>query len=136
MDRQFYFRSLLLKIYNRLSKDDQHRFHFLVGDHIPRVQREDVTLPGTLAVFELLIDRALLNEDELDFLIQIFLQLRCYEAVKLLRGVLKFFFEKKPEKNYNSKIYLFFRISKLERITTTTIIIPSSSSSTTTSNIL
>lgn len=86
MDRQFDFRALLLKIQDRLSNDDRHRLHFLVGDIIPRMQRENVTLAGTLNLLESLFDRAVINEDYLDFLIRIFTEIQCFDAVKRLQG--------------------------------------------------
>lgn len=87
MDRKFDFRALLIKIQDRLSKDDRHRLHFLVGDLIPRMQRDDVTLAGTLTVLESLFDRAAVNEDDLEFLIRIFSEIQFYDAVKLLQGL-------------------------------------------------
>jgi hypothetical protein len=52
MDRQFDFRAFLLKIQDRLLNDDRHRLHFFVAAIIPRMQREDVTLAGTLTLLE------------------------------------------------------------------------------------
>lgn len=108
MDRQFDFRALLVKIQDRLSNDDRHRLHFLVGDIIPRMQRENVTLAGTLTLLESLFDRAVINEDYLDFLIRIFTEIQCYDAVKRLQGLFN------PLKNTMKNlvcVFFFFRIS-------------------------
>jgi hypothetical protein len=105
MDRQFDFRALLLKIQDRLSNDDRHRLHFLVGDIIPRMQRENVTLAGTLTLLESLFDRAVINEDYLDFLIRIFCEIQCYDAVKRLQGLYL------PIINEFHLVFFIFRIS-------------------------
>lgn len=86
MDRQFDFRVLLVQIQNRLSDDDRRRFHFLIGDIIPRHQRDDCTLGGTLTLLESLFDRALISEDYLEFLIRVFREIQCYDAVRRLQG--------------------------------------------------
>ena len=109
MDRQFDFRALLLKIQDRLSNDDRRRLHFLVGDIIPRMQREDVTLGGTLTVLESLFDRAVINEGDLNFLIRIFREIQCYDVVKRLQGLLLIF-----SKNFIS-LFFIFRISIIQR---------------------
>jgi len=98
MERQLDFRALLLKIQDRLSNDDRHRLHFLVGDIIPRMQREDVTLAGTLTLLESLFDRAVISEDYLDFLIRIFREIQCYDAVKRLR---EYQLSKEPSKQFS-----------------------------------
>lgn len=85
MDRAFDFRALLLQIQNRLSNDDRRRLHFLIGDIIPRHQREDCTLGGTLTLLESLFDRALISEDYLEFLVRIFKEIQCHDAVRRLQ---------------------------------------------------
>jgi hypothetical protein len=86
MDRKFDFRALLIQIQNRLSDDDRCRFHFLIGDIIPRHQRDDCTLSGTLTLLESLFDRAMISDDDLDFLLRVFREIQCYDAVKRLQG--------------------------------------------------
>ena len=86
MDLTFDFRALLIQIQNRLSQDDRRRFHFLIGDVIPRHQRDDCTLGGTLTLLESLFDRALISEDYLEFLIRVFNEIQCYDAVNRLKG--------------------------------------------------
>lgn len=87
MDRAFDFRALLLQIQNRLSNDDRRRLHFLIGDIIPRHQRDDCTLGGTLTLLESLFDRALISEDYLEFLVRIFKEIQCHDAVRRLQGL-------------------------------------------------
>jgi hypothetical protein len=87
MDRQFDFRALLLNIQDRLSADDRDRFLFLIGDIVPRIERENNTLRGTLSALETLFDRALINEDYFDFLIRVFRAMRCHDAVQRLQGL-------------------------------------------------
>ena len=88
MDRGFDFRVLLIRIQDQLSDNDRRRFHFLIGDIIPRHQRDDCTLAGTLTLLESLFDRAVISEDYLDFLIRVFHQIQCHDAVKRLRGLI------------------------------------------------
>lgn len=85
MDRKFDFRALLIRIQDQLSDNDRRRFHFLIGDIIPRHQRDDCTLGGTLTLLESLFDRAIINEDYLDFLIRVFHHIQCHDAVKRLQ---------------------------------------------------
>lgn len=90
MDRKFDFRALLIRIQDQLSDNDRRRFHFLIGDIIPRHQRDDCTLAGTLTLLESLFDRAIISEDYLDFLIRVFHHIQCHDAVKRLQGFLPF----------------------------------------------
>jgi hypothetical protein len=93
MDRRFDFKALLLKIQDRLSKEDRQRIHFLLSDILPRRQCEDVTLGGTLTLLESLFDHELISEDYVDFLIRIFREIQYHDAVKRLQGL--FIYSKK-----------------------------------------
>lgn len=41
-----HFRAIILKIQNRLSEDDRLRLHFFLGDDVPRIIRDDLSLRG------------------------------------------------------------------------------------------
>ena len=85
MNRQYDLRAVLIQIEERLSNEDRHRLHFLIGDLTPRAQRENVTCAGTLTLLESLFDRDIISQDYLDFLIRTFTELKCYDAVKRLK---------------------------------------------------
>ncbi|CAF2634115.1 unnamed protein product [Rotaria sp. Silwood2] len=85
MNEQFDFRALLIKLQDCLSEDDRRRLHFLVGDAIPRQIRDDPSLTGTLNLLESLFDQQRINEQDFDYLIHAFSELRCYDAVKRLK---------------------------------------------------
>ncbi|UJR33256.1 hypothetical protein I4U23_020711 [Adineta vaga] len=85
MDEQFDFRALLLKLQDCLSDNDRRRLHFIVGDTIPRQLRDDPTLGGTLNLLETLFDQAKISEQDFDYLIQVFREIHCHEAVKRLK---------------------------------------------------
>jgi len=87
MDQQFDFRALLLKLQDCLSNNDRRRLHFLLGDMIPRQIRDDPSLGGTLNLLESLFDQAKINEQDFDYLIHAFSEIRCYAAVKRLKGM-------------------------------------------------
>ncbi len=93
MDEQFDFRALLIKLQDCLSDNDRRRLHFIVGDTIPRYLRDDSTLGGTLSLLESLFDRAIISEQDFDYLIHAFNEIQCYEAVKRLKGLIFDFFK-------------------------------------------
>jgi hypothetical protein len=84
MDRQL--RGIILKLQNRLSEDDRIRFHFYMGNDVPRSYRDDHTLRGTLKLMKSLIDQDIINEQDFTFLIDAFDEIQCIDAAKLLRG--------------------------------------------------
>jgi hypothetical protein len=92
MDQRFDFRALLVKLQDCLSDNDRRRLHFIVGDTIPRYLRDDPTLGGTLSLLESLFDRAIISEQDFDYLIHAFNEIQCYEAVKRLKGLTFDFF--------------------------------------------
>ncbi|CAF0802472.1 unnamed protein product [Adineta ricciae] len=78
-------RSVLLKLDNRLSSEDRQRFHFFLGDDVPRRVRDDATLHGTLAVIDCLFDQDKINERDFTYLIDAFEEIECFNAAHLLR---------------------------------------------------
>ncbi|CAF1416487.1 unnamed protein product [Adineta ricciae] len=78
-------RSVLLKLENRLSNGDRQRFHFFLGDDVPRRVRDDATLHGTLAVIDCLFDQDKINERDFTYLIDAFEEIECFNAAHLLR---------------------------------------------------
>ena len=79
-------RSVILKLDNRLSNEDRQRFHFFLGDDVPRRVRDDATLHGTLAVIDCLFDQDKINERDFTYLIDAFEEIECFNAAHLLRG--------------------------------------------------
>ncbi|CAF1180626.1 unnamed protein product [Adineta ricciae] len=78
-------RSVLLKLDARLTDDDRQRFHFFMGNNVPRRIRDDKSLNGTLSLLESLFDRDIINERDFTFLIDAFEEIECFDAAKLLR---------------------------------------------------
>lgn len=91
MDNEIHFRSLLIKIQDRLSESDRRRFHFLFGDIIPRILRDDLTVNGTLNLFESLFDQNIINDQHFQFLIQSFQEIHCYDIAQRLQSLLDTF---------------------------------------------
>jgi len=85
-------RGIILKLQDRLSDNDRKRLHFFLGDDVPRRIRDDPTLGGTLNLIESLFDQDKINAQDFTFLIKAFDEIRCADAVKLLRGSLSFYF--------------------------------------------
>jgi hypothetical protein len=82
-----HFRAIILKIQNRLSEDDRLRLHFFLGDDVPRIIRDDLSLRGTLKLMDSLIDQDKINEQDFTFLINAFDEIQCIDAAKLLKGI-------------------------------------------------
>lgn len=81
-----HLRAIILKLQDRLSDNDRIRLHFFLGDDVPRRIRDDPSLAGTLSLMESLFDQDKINENDFSFLIHAFEQIRCIDAVKLLKG--------------------------------------------------
>ena len=88
MNKQFDFRALLLKIQDLLSDSDRQRFHFLLGEDVPRYLRDDPSLGGTLRVLQSLFDKDIINDQECDYLIDAFGKISCRDAARRLQGLL------------------------------------------------
>jgi len=86
MNKQFDFRALLLKIQDLLSDKDRERLHFLLGEDIPRDLRDDTSLGGALRVLQSLFDKAFINDQDCDYLIDAFIKICCQDAAKRLQG--------------------------------------------------
>ena len=93
MDDKFDFRALLLKIQDGLSNDDRRRLHFLFGNVIPRHLRDDPSIAGTLSILESLFDQGKISDQDFDYLLGAFREIRCYDAVKRLEGNTPFFLQ-------------------------------------------
>jgi hypothetical protein len=79
-------RAIILKLQDRLSDDDRRRLHFVFRNDVPRGFRDDSSVDGTLCLMESLFDQDKINEQDFTFLINIFDEIQCLDAVKLLRG--------------------------------------------------
>jgi hypothetical protein len=98
-----HLRSIILKLQDRLSDNDRQRLHFFLGNDVPRVIRDNSTLSGTLNLMESLFDQDKISEKDFTFLIYAFHEIRCFDAVKLLKGILRFSIHRK--KPLHSKIF-------------------------------
>ena len=87
MSGQLDFRALLLKIQDLLSDKDRHRLHFLIGNDVPKHLRDDLSLGGTLHLLDALIDKAIINYQDCDYLIEAFKKIHCHDAAKRLQGL-------------------------------------------------
>ena len=87
MTEQFDFRALLLKIQDLLSENDRHRLHFLLGEDVPKYLRDDPSLNGTLHVLESLFEKAIISDQDCDYLIEAFNKIHCHDAAKRLKGL-------------------------------------------------
>ncbi|CAF1366997.1 unnamed protein product [Rotaria sordida] len=85
MSGEFDFRALLLKIQDLLSDNDRHRFLFLLGEDVPRYLRDDPSLSGTLRVLESLLEKAIISDQDCDYLIKVFKKIHCNDAAKRLQ---------------------------------------------------
>jgi hypothetical protein len=79
-------RAIILRIEDRLSEDDRTRLHFFLRDDVPRRYIDDLSLGGTLNLIDSLISQDLINENNFNLLIDAFNTIRCFDAVKLLKG--------------------------------------------------
>ncbi|CAF0798031.1 unnamed protein product [Adineta ricciae] len=78
-------RAIILNLQDRLSNDDRKRLHFYLGNDVPRRIRDDPTLGGTLNLMDSLFDQDKINEHDFSYLIEVFDQIRCFDAAKLLK---------------------------------------------------
>lgn len=83
-------RALILKLEVRLSEDDRRRLHFFLRDDVPRRFIDDLSLGGTLNLIDSLITQDIINENNVNFLIDAFNKIQCFDAVKLLKGIFHF----------------------------------------------
>ncbi|CAF3084203.1 unnamed protein product, partial [Rotaria sp. Silwood2] len=82
MSASFDFRAVLLKIQDLLSDNDRQRLHFLLGEDVPRHLRDDPSFTGTLRVLESLFEKAIINDQDCDYLIEAFEKIQCHDAAK------------------------------------------------------
>jgi len=113
------FELLLLKIQYMLSDNDRHRLHFLIGEEVPRPLRDDSSLSGTLRVLESLLDKAVITDEDCNYLIKAFSTIDCHDAAKRLQGWLSFiFFFLNMVYIQRPLLYVFQSINELEDKTT------------------
>ncbi|CAF0815297.1 unnamed protein product [Adineta ricciae] len=78
-------RSLILKLQDRLSDRDRECFHFYLGSTVPRRVRDDFSLSGNLRLMDTLFEQNKISGSNVSFLIQAFEEIKCYDAVNLLK---------------------------------------------------
>ncbi|CAF1127896.1 unnamed protein product [Adineta ricciae] len=85
MMTSYELRSVLLKTQDCLSDDDRKRLHFFFCHDVPRRLQDDLTVNGTLSLLETLFTQNKINEQDLTLLIAAFENIKCFDAVKLLK---------------------------------------------------
>jgi hypothetical protein len=80
------FRGILLRLQDLLSDDDRRRFHFFLGEDVPRCIRDNPSLEGTLSLIETLFERDKISAEDFSFLIEAFDEIQCQDAAKFLRS--------------------------------------------------
>ena len=105
-DPKSHFRAVLIDILDRLSTSDRKKLKFLLGDDIERCLRDDPTIGGTLDVFQQLLDRGKISDENFNFLIDAFQRIKCHQAAKSLKGSYASVIES------SSSDFLFSRISE------------------------
>jgi hypothetical protein len=101
-------RALIVRLQDRLSEDDRKRLHFFLGNDVPRRIRDDPSLGGTLSLIQSLFDQDKINEKDFSLLIDAFKQIRCFDAVHLLKGFFRFFL--------NSILFYFINLEHQRRM--------------------
>jgi hypothetical protein len=81
-----HLRSILLNLQRRLSDNDQERLHLYLKNDVSRPIRDNSTLSGTLKFIQSLFDQDKIKEKDFILLIDAFKQIRCFDAVHLLKG--------------------------------------------------
>lgn len=85
-DQQFHFRAALVKIQESLSDDDRKKLHFLFGEDIPRVLRENSSLGGALETLQKLFDTLKISPSNYDYLVRALEVIQRPDCVQRLRG--------------------------------------------------
>lgn len=79
-------RALLIQLSDQLSDTDRNALHFYIGPYVSRKDRDDCTPTGTLHLFEILFDRSIVSDDNVDYLIRGFETIRCTDASEKLKS--------------------------------------------------
>ena len=79
-------RFTLLKIVDHLNDNDRAKLHFILGDHLPRRLRDDLSHGGTLFLMESLLDQGRINDNNLNLLINALKAIRRDDMISLLAG--------------------------------------------------
>jgi hypothetical protein len=77
---------MILRIENRLIDDDRARLRFFLQDDVTQRYKSDLSLIGTVNLFDSLITQDIINKNDVNFLINAFDTIRCFDAAKILKG--------------------------------------------------
>jgi hypothetical protein len=80
---------ILLNLQDRLSNYDRERLDLYLKTGVPISIEDHPTLSGTLKLIQSFFDQDEINEKDFTLLIDAFKQIRCFDAMCLLKG---FFF--------------------------------------------
>lgn len=86
IDIDFQFRAVLLKIEDLLSSDDRMKLHFLFGENIPRVLRENGSLEESIRVLQTLFERMKISSENFEYLLAGLRAIQRFDCVKQLEG--------------------------------------------------
>lgn len=86
MNQEFNCRVELANLQFLLTEDERRLLHFVIGNVGSRVDRDNITLGGTLKIIESLFEEGKITETNLDFLIKAFDGINCQHAVRRLHG--------------------------------------------------
>ena len=64
------FRGFLLRVQQLLTNDERQKLHDLLSRDLPKYLCENTTTAGTLDVFQALLDRSLITEENCDYLFE------------------------------------------------------------------
>jgi hypothetical protein len=87
-----HLRSIILKLQDCLSDNDRQNLHFFLANDVPRRIIDDPSMTGTLNLMQSLFDQEKISEENFTFLIDVFREIKCVRAVKLLKGKFLFSF--------------------------------------------
>ncbi|CAF3416770.1 unnamed protein product [Rotaria sp. Silwood1] len=79
------FRALLINLFNQLADNDRQALHFVVGNKVPRKDRDNCTPSGSLNLLDSLFDRNLITGQNFDYLINVFEQINCNDISEQLK---------------------------------------------------
>lgn len=85
-DPKSHFRAVLIDILDRLGSNDRKKLTFLLGDDIEGCLRDEPTIGKTLDIFQQLLDRGKISDENFNFLIDAFQRIKCHQAAKSLKG--------------------------------------------------
>jgi hypothetical protein len=76
---------ILLKLQERISKDDRQRLNFFLGDNITQRLQEDLSLRSALSTILFLFDQDNINQEDMILLINAANEIHCTDFAQYLK---------------------------------------------------